>query len=95
MTDIHILEAFYVVDTSSTSIIYSDTTNHVCSSLKMLSFCRKLKDRDIALKVSNGESITVNAVGEARLTFRNKVLVLESVYFISCFSQNLISALEL
>ena len=37
MTDLHVLEAFYTEDTSSTSIVDSGATNHVCSSLQLLS----------------------------------------------------------
>ena len=95
MTDLYVLEAFYAEDTSSTWIVDSGATNHVCSSLQLLSSWRELKDGDLTLKVGNGESVTAKAVGEARLTFGNKFLVLESVYFIPCFSRNLISVSEL
>ena len=37
MTDLHVLEAFYAEDTSSTWIVDSGATNHVCSSLQLLS----------------------------------------------------------
>ena len=37
MTDLHVLEAFYAEDTSSSWIVNSGATNHVCSSLQLLS----------------------------------------------------------
>ena len=45
--------------------------------------------------VGNRESVSPKAVGEARLAFENKFLLLNSVYFIPNFRRNLISISEL
>ena len=41
--------------------------------------------------MENGDSVSAKAVGEARIVFENKYLFLNSVYFIPCFRQNLMS----
>ena len=72
-------------------IVDSRATNHVCSSLQMLSYSRELADRDVTMRVGSGEVVSSKAVGIARLNFRNKFLVLNNVFFIPCFRRNLIS----
>ena len=72
-------------------IVDLGATNHVCSSLKMLSSSRELADRDITMRVGNGEVVSKKAVGVARLNFRNKFLVLNNVFFILGVRRNLIS----
>ena len=69
----------------------SGATNHVCSSLQMLSSSRELAKRDVTMRVGSGEVVSVKAVGVARLNFRNKFLVLNNVFFIPGFRRNLIS----
>ena len=41
--------------------------------------------------VSNGETDSIKAIGEAHLQFGTRYLDLENIYFISNFSENLIS----
>ena len=89
--DLLVLEACLVDDDSSSWIVDSGATNHVCSSLQMLSSSRELADGDVTLRVGNGEIVSAKAVGVARLDFRNKFLVLNNVYFIPGFRRNLIS----
>ena len=43
------------------------------------------------MRLGNGEVVSATAVGEARLNFENKYLVLNKVYFIPGFRRNLIS----
>ena len=43
------------------------------------------------MRIGNGAIVSVNAIGEARLSFRERYLDLGNVYFISNFSRNLIS----
>ena len=76
-------------------IVDSGATNHVCSSLQMLTRARKLKLNEFTLRVQNRESVSAEAVGEACLTFGNKFLLLDNVYFIPNISRNLISISEL
>ena len=71
-------------------IVDSRATNHVCSSLQMLSSSRELADRDVTMRVSSGKVISAKAVGVACLNFRNKFLVLNNVFFIPGFKRNLI-----
>ena len=83
------------VDNSNYLIVDSGATNHVCSSLYMLSKTRTLKEMEFPLWVGNGESISAEAVREARLGFGKNFLLLDNVYFIPNISRNLISVFEL
>ena len=78
-------------DDLSPWIVDSGATNHVCSSLKMLTFSRELADKDVTMRVGSGEVVSAKAVGVARLNFRNKFLILNNVFFIPGFRRNLIS----
>ena len=77
-------------DDLSPWIVDSGATNHVCSSLQMLSCSRGLVDRDVTMKVGSGEVVSAKTVGVARLNFRNKFPVLNYVFFIPGFRRNLI-----
>ena len=70
--DLLVSKACLVEDDLSPWIVDSGATNHVCSSLQMLSSSRELADRDITMRVGSGEVVSVKAVGVARLNFRNK-----------------------
>ena len=90
--DLLVLEACLVEDNSSSWIVDSGTTNHVCFSLPILSSTRKLADGEVTMRVGSGQIVSAAAVGTARLEFENnKFLVLENVYYIPGFSRNLIS----
>ena len=49
-------------DDLSPWIVDSRATNHVCSSLKMLSSLRELAYRDVTMRVGSGEVISAKAV---------------------------------
>ena len=85
-----VLEACLVEDDLSPWIVDSGATNHVCSSLQMLSSSRELADRDITIRVGSGEVISTKVVGVARLNFKNKFLDLNNVFFIPGFRRILI-----
>ena len=88
--DLLVLEAYLVEDDLSPWRVDSGATNHVCSSLRMLSSLRELDDMDVTMRVGSGEVVSIKAVGVARLNFRNKFLVLNNVFFIPGFRRNLI-----
>ena len=71
-------------------IVDSGATNHICSSFQTLSSSTPLRDGDVSMRLGSGEVVSAVAVGEARLEFRNKFLVLNNVYFIPSFRRNLI-----
>ena len=89
--DLLVSEACLVEDDLSPWIVDSGATNHVCSSLQMLSSSRELADRDITMRVGSGEVVSAKAVGFAHLNLRNKFLVLNNVFFILGFRRNFIS----
>ena len=89
--DLLVSEACLVENDLSHLIVDSRATNHVCSSLQMLSSSRELADRDVTMRVGSGEVVSAKAVGVARLNLRNKFLVLNNVFFIPGFRRNLIS----
>ena len=86
---IHVLELNYVDNSDDSWIIDSGATNHVCSSLQLLTKARKLRAKEFMLRVGNGESVSAEAVGEVRLQFGNKYLLLDNFYFIPNISRNL------
>ena len=88
--DLLVSEACLLEDDLSPWIVDSRATNHVCSSLLMLSSSRELADRDVTMRVGSGEVISTKAVGVVRLNLRNKFLVLNNVFFIPGFRRNLI-----
>ena len=92
---IRVLELNYVDNSDDSWIIDSGATNHVCSSLQLLTKAKKLRAKDFTLRVGNGESVSAEAVGEVRQQFRNKFLLLENIYFIPNISNNLILVSEL
>ena len=92
---IHVLELNYVDNYDDSWIVDSGVTNHVCSFLQMLTRARKLKPKEFTLRVGNRESVSAKAVGEARLVFCNKYLLVDNIYFILNISRNLISVSEL
>ena len=90
--DLLVLEACLVEDNSSSWIVDSGATKHVCFSLQILSSTRKLADGEVTMRVGSGQIVSPAAVGTTRLEFeKNKFLVLENVYYIPGFSRNLIS----
>ena len=79
-------------DDLSSWIVDSRVTNHVCSSLQMLSSFRELADEDFTMRMGNDSIVLAKVMGEVRLQFRNnKFLDLNNVYFILGFRRNLIS----
>ena len=82
-------------DELSLWIIDSGATNHVCSSLQMLSSSKELVDGDFTIRVGNGAVVSALAVEVARLNFGNNFLILNNVYFIPKFRRNLISVSKL
>ena len=78
-------------DDLSPWIVDSEATNHVCSSLQMLSSSRELVDRDVTMRVGSGEVISAKAMGVTHLNLRNKFIVLNNVFFFPGLRRNLIS----
>ena len=74
-------------DDLSPWIVDSRATDHVCSSLHMLSSSRELADRGVTMRVGSGDVVSAKVVGVARLNFRNKFLVLNNVFFIPGFKE--------
>ena len=79
-------------DDLSSWIVDLGVTNHVCSSLQMLSSFRELADEDFTMRMGNNSVVSGKVVGEVRLQFRNnKFLVLNKFYYIPGFRRNFIS----
>ena len=88
--DLLVSKACLVEDDLSPWIVDSRATNNVCSSLQILSSSREPANRDVTMRVGSGEVVSAKVVGVARLNFRNKFLVLNTVFFILGFKRNLI-----
>ena len=89
--DVLVLEANLVGVNSQSWIIDSGSTNHICSSLQMLSSSREHADGECSMVVGNRADVSAVAVGAVRLELGNKFLVLKNVYCIPRFRRNLIS----
>ena len=83
------LKLNYVYNSDDSWIVDSRATNHVCSSMQMLTKARKFKENEFTLRVGNGESVSAEVVGKARLVFGNKYLLLDNAYFIPNISRNI------
>ena len=89
--DLLVLEACLVEDNSSSWIVDSGATNHVCFDLQMLSSWRDLQEKELTLRVRTWAFVLPRAVGEAKFYFtKNKFLSLKDIYFIPNFKRNLI-----
>ena len=93
--DLMVLEANLVEVDSQSWIIDSGSTNHICSSLQMLSSSRELDDGECSMVVGNGADVSAVVVGAVRLELGNKFIVLNNVYCIPGFRRNLISISKL
>ena len=62
----------------------------MCSSLQALKKTKELQDGDLTLRVGKGESVSAKAVGEVRLVFNNKFLILNNVYYVPNILRNII-----
>ena len=91
----HVLEASFIKEESLIWIVDSGVTNHVYSSLQILSNYRKLEDGEFTLTVGNGKSFFAKAVGQTRLILGKNYLLLDNVYSIPAITRNLISISEL
>ena len=74
-SNLYVLEANYVESSSLSGIVDLEATNHVCSSLPVLNSWKQLEDKELTLKVGNGESVLAKIVGEARLAFKENFFV--------------------
>ena len=63
---LHVLKLNYVDNSTNSWIIDLEATNHVCSSLQMLNKTRRLEEKEFSVRVENGESVSAEAVGDAR-----------------------------
>ena len=90
-TSLHVLESFYVDDSSLSWIVNSGATNHVCSSLQLLSSCKDLEEGELTPMVGNRESVSAKAVVAARLGFGSRFMLINSIYFIPIIRRDLIS----
>ena len=76
-------------------IVDSRATNHICPSLQALRKTRELRDGELTFLDVNGEFISAKVVGEVRLVFNNKFMILNNVYYVSNILRNIISISQL
>lgn len=90
-----IVEANMIGSTSSW-VLDSACTLHLCNSLQDLKGSRRLKDGEVTLRVGNGASVAVLAVGSCSLRLPSgHILELENCYYSSLVVRNLISVTAL
>ena len=70
--DLLFLEACLVDDETSPWIIDSVATNHVYSSLQMLSSSRELVKGELTLRVGTGTIVSTMAIGVVNMQSENK-----------------------
>ena len=69
--DLLVLEACLVENDLSPWIVDSGMTNHVCSSVQILSYFRELAVGDPTMRMGTGALVLGKAVREVRLQFSN------------------------
>ena len=85
-----------MVGSTSTWIVDSGATDHVCNSLQGFRKTRRLSKGEHGLRVGNGARVWAEAVGDLELSFDcNRILFLKDILYVSCFKQNLISVSKL
>ena len=86
-----IIESNLMISSTSSWILDSSSSAHICTSMQGLRKSKRLRKGDMIFLVDNGVKITAEAVGtyplQLSLEFR---LELKDYYFISIASQNLI-----
>ena len=90
-SDLFEIETNLTVFSSSSWILHSDSSTHLCTSMQDLEV-RGLKEGDITLRIGNGARVTVVTVGIYPLQLSLGIsLILKDCYFVSVASRNLIS----
>ena len=88
-SNLGVLEAVLVEVNTSSWIVDSGVTNHVCSSLQLLRSFKVLAEGELTICIGNRATVSVKTIGEVRLQFGARYL--GNDYFILNFSRNLIS----
>jgi hypothetical protein len=90
-----ITEACLVADNVSSWIIDSAATNHICCSLTSFRKSKSLEDGDFCFKWGDGSVVSAKAVGSVTLSFEDRFLNLNNVYYVPSIGKNLISVAQL
>ena len=90
-----IMEACLVADNVSMWILDCAATNHICCSLTRFRKSKSLKEGDFSFRWGDGSSVSAKTVGSVTLSFEDRTLNVNNVYFAHSFGKNLISVARL
>ena len=77
--DLLVVETCLVKYENSTWILDSEAINHICFSLQKNSCWKKVSKCEITLKVGTGEIVSAKSVGDLKLYFINRYVILKNV----------------
>ena len=87
-----VIKSNLMVSSTSSWILDSSSSAHICTSMQGLIESRRLREGDMILRIDNGAKIAVEAISTYPLRLPSGVrLDLKDYYYISVASQNLIS----
>jgi len=89
--DLLVLETCLVENENSIWILDSEVTNHICFSFLENSSWKRLSEGEITLKVGTGEMVSAKAVGDLKLFFNDRYIMLKNVLYAPQMKRNLIS----
>ena len=87
-----IIESNLMVSFTSSWVLDSDSSTHICNSMQGLIESRRLREGDMILRVGNGAKVAAETVGTYPLRLPSSVrLNLKDCYYVPVASRNLIS----
>ena len=89
--DLLVVELCSIEYDHSTCILDSGATNHICSFFQETSSWRMLAEGEITLRIETGEVVSVRSVGNLKLFFGDRFIILDNVLFVPRIKRNLIS----
>ncbi|KAA0048103.1 gag/pol protein [Cucumis melo var. makuwa] len=92
--DLLVLETCLVENENSTWILDSGATNHICFSFQENSSWKNLSEGKITLKVGTGEMVSAKVVGDLKLFFNDRYIMLKNVLIGRLVKSRLLSQLE-
>ena len=86
-----VIESNLMISSTSSWVLDSDLSAHICTSMQGLIKSRRLRKDDMILQIGNGVKVTVEAISTYSLRLSSEFrLDLKDYYFIFIASQNLI-----
>ena len=90
-----VFETCFVTCSTSSWVVDTGATDHVCCNLQWFLQTRQLSEDEISISLGDATKVAAVAVGDVHLSFSDSVLVLKNVLYVPSFRKNLISVSKL